>query len=78
MEFTELKCPPDPVLGRVLLGSRNAAGYDCHLYCCTKSPDLIARINGRDFLVSVSSIFATIISHKDIKRYDGNNIDNDS
>jgi hypothetical protein len=61
VEFVKLKYPEAPIPRRVLLWEKSIPGYSCAIYNCPDTPHLIARINGVDYAVKISSIFKDII-----------------
>lgn len=71
MIFCELKYPEAPVPNVQLLGSgTSAAGYVCHLYRMKDTNHLMARINGRDFAIKISSIFQDIVDIVGVESYE--------
>jgi len=67
MEFSKLDYPKAPIPRRVLLWEKKIQGYSCLIYNCPDTPHLIARINGQDYVVKISSIFKDIITIAEIK-----------
>ena len=66
MEFFELD-KRVPILQRELLGGVKTSEYSCTIYKNSDGPFFIVRINDREFMVRVGSIFRTIIDVAKIK-----------